>query len=504
MLEKLGFKQQSTSSIPYSNERSIKSKVIKSQEIEETDESRLSRAVRDAGRYADGIAAVEVWILDDIHLVRPDGGWWRDPNFEALDEDALDRIEDQERDDYVVPPPQLPGTGLAGGLWTADESHDLVATTRTFLFGTRHHNTEEEKSKNQAASSPRSRRASSMPFRKAPIWSSFFSMERVSMMSKEEVAAKAVAAECLDISDHSNNSSPKANSMTNMPHHSFGSGSPNFRPKTQDHPETPEDPIEAATMKIAKEDNFRDASFNSRASRAPPRQSAASNNRRSSFMTRASAVMFGRNLDLGNQNEPQHGESPHRGTEMLWRDIYSLTVDPDQPTFLRLKLLEDAGFAKATEVRFEFRGQKGIVLYLAKSGTAMERLSSSENCAYMRSAADLVGAAVSLIKTKRAILAHKASAVLVAEPTTTVIKSEQKEDRKIVHNIKVWARKLKGGDLQPPPPMPSKEAALTFFGSFLTLLILSRVSEGIKGASDNKYFIVLGPFGALVSTSYAP
>jgi hypothetical protein len=165
-------------------------------------------------------------------------------------------------------------------------------------------------------------------------------------------------------------------------------------------------------------------------------------------------------------------------------------------------LLEDAGFTKATEVRFEFRGQKGVVLYLAKSDTAVERLSSSENCAYMRSAADLVGAAVSLIQPRRAILAHKASTVL-AEPTT-VINSEHKEDGEIVHKIKVWARKLKGGDLQPPPPMPSKEAALTFFGSFLTLLILSRASEGIKGASDNKYFIVLGPFGALVSTSYAP
>ena len=49
----------------------------------------------------------------------------------------------------------------------------------------------------------------------------------------------------------------------------------------------------------------------------------------------------------------------------MWRDIHSLTVDPDQPTFLRLKLLEEAGFGKAAGVRFDFRGQKGIVLYLA-------------------------------------------------------------------------------------------------------------------------------------------
>jgi hypothetical protein len=464
-----------------SSERSIKSTVVKPQEIEETDESRLSRAVSDAGRYADGIAAVEVWMLDELHLVQPDGGWWRDPNFEANDEEALDRIEDKERDDYVAPPPQLPGTGLAGGLWTVVESDNLAETTRHFLFGDRNHNTAEEKANHRRASMMSFRKPTSVGGRR----SSLFSREQVPMVSMRDVMKAPMV------------------SMEELSHHSDGSGVSKPSLKTQDHPETPEDPNEAAAMKISKEDDSLDSI---RASPAPARRLAPSNKNRPSknrpSMMRRASLMFGRTLDESQHGESQHGESPHRDTEMFWRDIHSLTVDPDQPTFLRLKLLEDAGFAKATGVRFEFRGQKGIVLYLAKSDTDIERLSSSENCAYMRSAADLVGAAVSLIKHKTAILALKASAVL--DEHTTAIDDEQKEDGEIVRKIKVWAHKLKGGDLQPPPPMPSKEAALTFIGSFLTLLILSKASEGIKGASDNKYFIVLGPFGALVSTSYKP
>ena len=80
-----------------------------------------------------------------------------------------------------------------------------------------------------------------------------------------------------------------------------------------------------------------------------------------------------------NLNSNGHwGYSTTEPSKMMWRDIHSLTIDPDQPTFLRLKLLEDAGFGKATGVRFDLRGQKGIVLYLAKSSTPDETLNSSE------------------------------------------------------------------------------------------------------------------------------
>ena len=107
-----------------------------------TDENRIFHAVREAGRYAEGIAAVEVWVLEDLHLVQPDGGWYRDPKFKSSDQDALDRIEDKSRKDYVSPPPQLPGVGLAGGLWTANDDETLAAHAGRNLLHWGHHQEE--------------------------------------------------------------------------------------------------------------------------------------------------------------------------------------------------------------------------------------------------------------------------------------------------------------------------------------------------------------------------
>ena len=73
------------------------------------------------------------------------------------------------------------------------------------------------------------------------------------------------------------------------------------------------------------------------------------------------------------------------------------------------------------------------------------------------------------------------------------------EDGKIARCMKSYFGKIKGGDLQSgPPPMSSIESLLTFFGSFMTLLILALLSESIKDASSDQYLIILGPFGALV------
>lgn len=77
------------------------------------DEGRLSQATKDAGFYAFGIMAVEVWVLneDSGQLERPNGGWWAS---EFLDYASPVLWESSEKDSV---PTCIPGVGLAGVLW---------------------------------------------------------------------------------------------------------------------------------------------------------------------------------------------------------------------------------------------------------------------------------------------------------------------------------------------------------------------------------------------------
>lgn len=100
------------------NLRNDKSKIPE----KELDAKRLKRCLEDAGRVADGICAVEVRLLDrskkgPSRLIQPKGGFWCSPDFVPEDFDALARIEDSSRSDFVPADPLLPGTGLAGTLW---------------------------------------------------------------------------------------------------------------------------------------------------------------------------------------------------------------------------------------------------------------------------------------------------------------------------------------------------------------------------------------------------
>lgn len=85
------------------------------------DEERLKKAVQDAGQYAYGIAAVEVWVLDDEsgRLVRPshnNGGassswWWRDDSLPSTQ--ALTCLESSSNENVEI----MPGVCLAGVLF---------------------------------------------------------------------------------------------------------------------------------------------------------------------------------------------------------------------------------------------------------------------------------------------------------------------------------------------------------------------------------------------------
>jgi hypothetical protein len=88
------------------------------------------QVVRDAGRWAFGVVAVEVWVLNaaKTHLFRPDHGWWIDPYaIDCGENHTFDRLTDSSREDYLEATPLAPGCGLPGALYAQIQRGNLAA-----------------------------------------------------------------------------------------------------------------------------------------------------------------------------------------------------------------------------------------------------------------------------------------------------------------------------------------------------------------------------------------
>jgi len=201
---------------------------------------------------------------------------------------------------------------------------------------------------------------------------------------------------------------------------------------------------------------------------------------------------------------------------LIWRDLQSLLIDPDHPTFPRLLLLKDAGFDIAAGVPFDApNGEKGIVVYLSDSAVPMNRLTAHANDTYLRVAAHMVGAATALTQPRMASVRSREEALEKEEAKKAKNNLELKDAQDgewdeeshscITSGLgwaKAWRKKWAGGGLQPPPRMSSSQSFLTFFGAFTTMIILGWVSEQVKIASNGQHTMALGPFGALMMLQY--
>jgi len=249
-------------------------------------------------------------------------------------------------------------------------------------------------------------------------------------------------------------------------------------------------------------------------------------------------------------------ESKHK-KKMVWRNIQSLIDDPDTAKQgPRLEMMAKAGFGQATGVTFHTGVNQGMVIFLAECPQDEVHqikfllLNSLANAAYLRQASQFIGAATAMSYARRACVAHQQElwtksmrvnpeatraqkipeglgAILMAdlEKGNDDKRDADKDDKDhsqdpkapqdgsyqlarcwhhftVPHRVQVWATKCKGGGLAPPPTLSHRQSLWTCFGAFCGLLVLSSLNEYYQYLSEDDYYLLIGPFGALMTLQY--
>jgi hypothetical protein len=209
---------------------------------------------------------------------------------------------------------------------------------------------------------------------------------------------------------------------------------------------------------------------------------------------------------------------------VVWREIKTVVEDPDQPWNPRLQQLGEIGLGWAAAVPFNYHGEKGIVVYMAKASVSMIRFQSSNNELYLKAASTLIGAAYALRQPrlqmqndrvqfasvmrrvrKKIVNAHRLGINLsdgtMADMGNVTIRKrvksktfEQWKNRINFVGKKVTALviKSKGAGRQPPPATNWEQSVWTFAGCFITLLMICRFNVYIFDVHGSDFTIVLG------------
>ena len=451
------------------------------------DAERLKRAVQDAGQYAYGIAAVEVWMLNDEtgQLVRPGrrptlraAGWWSNPHIPQTD--ALRRLDDPTHPSYDDPSPVMPGVCLPGVLFAQPSPSKRAELTRST-------NIEEP----TRTTTPSHRKSRSTRWQKTTASTAFngpFDLSAVFDETKQE---------------------PNVHPLTQ-----YG----NISSCTIDA-EVPRKPT--PSHRKARSLHWHANEFSESCSNSP------------GDFSNGNIVKERDRVKKESSTTSIAKEEPSRADHALYfRDINSLLLDPDTAKTPRLTLLQDAGFTHATGIPFQSGGVEGIVMYYTIRTAAnnsmatdmyaidddlFERgVTSVVNRVYLLCATELIGVVVASINARRAVTVMKLDLDPRpgAEPQDEPRKDDICDDEatkkktpnalstKTIKGIKVWWSKCHGGNLQIPPAMSRNQSLWTLGGSFVSLLMLSGISKSVHHLTNGKYFIMVGPLGALITLQY--
>jgi len=225
-----------------------------------------------------------------------------------------------------------------------------------------------------------------------------------------------------------------------------------------------------------------------------------------------------------------------------WRNIRVFAEDPHQPYNKRVKLIAKAGFHYAAGLRFNVRGTRGVVVYMARESINMQKMQSILNEEFMLSATQHIGSVLAMStprrlsvqqrriearKTlKKAIILIRLFSIGKIELQDDEVKEENlgaelgsENDQSIdgttilletlgdkLVDIKeywgTWASKMKGSNVMPPPGFSWQLFFFCLLVSFLTAFVLYSTSTLFKLQFGNGFGFELSQIGSLTSLLY--
>ena len=199
-----------------------------------------------------------------------------------------------------------------------------------------------------------------------------------------------------------------------------------------------------------------------------------------------------------------------------------LLADPDSPKDERFIKYLYCGFGLASAISFHALECQGIVIFLARPQASIDRLSIIENKVYMVTSSQIIGSTLASTHARRACslvrsqMGEVAAAVITEDEKERKMQSDTSGDQETkerpfhrrhfrdesVRRFLIWIRKCRGGSTQIPPRMSTDECIYTLFGVFCGLLVLSTMNMLTRNLTDKEYYLLLPPFGALMTLQY--
>jgi hypothetical protein len=193
-----------------------------------------------------------------------------------------------------------------------------------------------------------------------------------------------------------------------------------------------------------------------------------------------------------------------------WRELRSVIEDPDESHGARTEALLKVGLDKAAGIEFNASGSKGIVIYYSRAEADSDLVTHPAHETYLHRAAHAKGAMLASIEARRESLALLPDIANGDSPpnetsateATSTLQSHPSKHFRLRKCVRIWLKKALGGDAQIPPCMSWYETLWAFCGSFIGLALMFAMNEAFKIASNQQYFLVAGPFGALMMLQY--